>query len=129
MWTLRAWAREVGQQLRGNCGTPGFRAPEVGPEAGYCGFVADVYSLGRTLQAAAKVEPTWRELVRVSRQMAAEDPARRPGLEAVRASLFGSGGDAHPTAEPGAVVLDFNALESVSCRDASGLGYVRGSEN
>eukprot|EP00928_Gymnodinium_smaydae_P006342 TRINITY_DN12239_c0_g1_i1.p2 TRINITY_DN12239_c0_g1~~TRINITY_DN12239_c0_g1_i1.p2 ORF type:complete len:416 (+),score=67.27 TRINITY_DN12239_c0_g1_i1:98-1345(+) len=111
------------QRLRGLCGTEGFRAPEIaaGGADGYSGLLVDIFSLGRTLQAVLKAEPTWRELTRVCREMTVQEPGRRRSLEEAHASLFGrppaGGGNRSPAAIP-APLLDFGALESVGCRTA-----------
>jgi len=115
---------EVGQLVLGSCGTEGFKAPEVGGSTGYCGLRADLFSLGRTLQAAAaKVEPTWRELIRACRQLIADDPKQRPTLASVRASMFGTA--AVDDGETPAVVLDLASLDTVGCREASASSFAR----
>lgn len=106
----------AGQQLVGNCGTEGFKAPEILSGRGYSGILADVFSLGRTLQVIAHADPAWRELAKVSTQMTVEDPQRRPQLAFVHTSLFGGrdvgGSDDGPA-------LDFASLDTVSSREAS----------
>lgn len=106
------------QQMSGLCGTEGFRGPEVGRSA-YSGLLADVYSLGKTLQAVARLDPTWRELTRASRQMAVDDPLRRLSLAKAATMLFGTGGEGGPSSGSppagGHPPLDLDALESVPC--------------
>lgn len=78
-------------QLRGICGSDGFRAPEVTKDGSYCGLAADIFSLGRTLEALARIDIRWRELTHLCLDMTAPNPADRPDVEAVYAALFGGG--------------------------------------
>jgi len=103
----------AGQQLAGNCGTEGFRAPEVGSGRTYSGLMADVFSLGQTLRIISDVEPGWRELTRICRKMAEVSPGLRPEVASVHTSLFGAIGD-----DVG-LMLDFASLETVSSMEAS----------
>lgn len=78
------------QYVTCNCGTEGFKAPEVAGGKPYCGLRADVYSLGQVLQLVARTDPTWRECSKPFGEMVASEPARRRGLLVVHSEVFGS---------------------------------------
>lgn len=103
------------QQLAGNCGTEGFKAPEVTSGCAYSGLSADVFSLGRTLRAVSEADPSWRELTKVCREMTIEMPSKRPRVADVYAMLFKTGGGGKGSPVP----IDFASLDTVSSRHAS----------
>eukprot|EP00929_Paragymnodinium_shiwhaense_P051709 TRINITY_DN25981_c0_g1_i1.p1 TRINITY_DN25981_c0_g1~~TRINITY_DN25981_c0_g1_i1.p1 ORF type:complete len:565 (+),score=158.99 TRINITY_DN25981_c0_g1_i1:73-1767(+) len=120
------------QHLTGNCGTDGFRAPEVSATSrGYSGLLADAFSLGRTLQVFCRTDRSWRDVIRVAQDLSDPEPPRRPTLAAAHARLFG--GQPHPQASlpvavssfadgdaaEGEVAFDFAALEAVSSVEAA----------
>lgn len=109
----------AGQQLLGNCGTEGFKAPEVTSGRGYNGMTADIFSLGRTLQVLARSAPAWTELIKTSRQMTQEEPCKRPSIKTVHGSLFSA---AH--VQP---AFDFASLDTVSSHEASRTMDVKGN--
>lgn len=103
------------QQLLGNCGTEGFKAPEVVRGVAYFGLLVDIFSLGCTLQVVSRAAPRWCELAKACREMTIEDPKRRPHVATVYDSLCSNGGG-----KGDVVVLDFASLDTVSSREVSG---------
>mmetsp|Transcript_116992 Transcript_116992/g.184981 ORF Transcript_116992/g.184981 Transcript_116992/m.184981 type:complete len:499 (+) Transcript_116992:60-1556(+) len=104
-------ARE--QEIVGNCGTEGFKAPEVISGKPYCGLPADVFSLGRTLSIVLQFTPNWHDLRKICRDMTSEDPKKRPDVESAFSVLFHSRTDR----ESEAMEIDLASLETVPCND------------
>mmetsp|Transcript_43789 Transcript_43789/g.103500 ORF Transcript_43789/g.103500 Transcript_43789/m.103500 type:complete len:366 (+) Transcript_43789:122-1219(+) len=71
--------------------TPEFAAPEVSPDQAFQGIRADVFSLGKTLQAARAFDPSWRDGTATLGRMVSKDPTARPGIAQVRQDAFGGG--------------------------------------
>mmetsp|Transcript_63836 Transcript_63836/g.152251 ORF Transcript_63836/g.152251 Transcript_63836/m.152251 type:complete len:472 (-) Transcript_63836:75-1490(-) len=105
------------QELVGMCGTDGYRAPEVSRDVGYRAIFADIFSLGRTLQSIAKVEPAWRALTKQCREMTSEDPSKRPSLAAVHKALFceSAAGELRGSAAGPGAADDYSNLHTVHC--------------
>eukprot|EP00928_Gymnodinium_smaydae_P086010 TRINITY_DN6978_c0_g1_i2.p1 TRINITY_DN6978_c0_g1~~TRINITY_DN6978_c0_g1_i2.p1 ORF type:complete len:432 (-),score=76.52 TRINITY_DN6978_c0_g1_i2:8-1219(-) len=76
------------QLLSGNCGTDGFKAPEVSRGGRYSGIKADVFSTGKTLLFIARTVGSWSPRRRgLLAELTAELPERRPALAHVREQL------------------------------------------
>mmetsp|Transcript_10666 Transcript_10666/g.33146 ORF Transcript_10666/g.33146 Transcript_10666/m.33146 type:complete len:397 (+) Transcript_10666:1048-2238(+) len=98
-----AHARQLvaeGQRITGICGSEGFQAPEVFAGGPYCGILADIYSLGMTMQVVTRADATWQELPLACSEMVAKEPQRRPDLATVYDSLFSDGWAPAPPASP-----------------------------
>lgn len=102
------------QLLVGNCGTEGFKAPEVSVGKEYSGLAADMFSLGCTLKVVSQFAPRWSALSRLCKDLMAQDPKRRPS--ASRASQYFSQAS---TLDP--TDFDFSSLETVSCHQVASV--------
>lgn len=89
---LDASGQRLGMRISGD----EYKAPEILRDDTFCGVKADVFSLGRTLQAVATHAAAWHELPPTCTRMTGTAPASRPDLTVVQQTLFSKGWHSKP---------------------------------